>query len=306
MNMGMVVPVTAGVAAGGGLTLMVAQLLPKGPPELRSAVERLNSPLQESTALSVPGAETIQGRSSALPPGLLQWIGHSGLVRAMPEDLAILGRSNEVHVAKKVTAGLVGVLVVPTLVALLTVAKVRVPVELPVGATLLIGVICFFGPDMEARKKAAEARVVFHKVLHGYLVNVALERRANRGIVQALEEAASVGDSWVLARIRATLLAAQMSNQTPWQALEELGASLGVMHLVEAAQTLRSASEEGTAVFARLVAQADSLGDAVLSEERSLANARSERLVFPVSALTVVILAIMMYPLLARLSGQVP
>jgi len=78
------------------------------------------------------------------------------------------------------------------------------------------------------------------------------------------------------------------------------------MHLVEAAQTLRSASEEGTAVFTRLVAQADSLGDTVLSEERSLANARSERLVFPVSGLTVIILAIMMYPLLARLSGQAP
>jgi hypothetical protein len=237
---------------------------------------------------------------------MLQWISRSGLVRATPEDLAVLGRTHELHVAKKITAGLVGTLMVPTLVAILALAKIAVPIALPVGVTLLLGVVCFFGPDMEARKKAADARVVFDKILHGYLVNVALERRANRGIVQALEEAASVGDSWVLARIRATLLAAQMSNQTPWQALEELGASLGVMHLVEAAQTLRSASEEGTAVFARLVAQADSLGDAVLSEERALANARSERLVFPVSALTIVILAIMMYPLLARLSGQVP
>lgn len=304
--MSMIVPVTAGVAAGGGLTLMVAQLLPKGPPELKSAVQRLNSPLQESAVRRVAGADVIESRESALPRGLLDWVGRSGLVRATPEDLAILGRAHEVHVAKKITAGLAGALIVPTLTALLVVAGVAVPIALPVGATLLIGVLCFFGPDFEARKKAADARVVFHKILHGYLVNVALERRANRGIVQALEEAASVGDSWVLARIRSTLLAAQMSNQTPWQALEELGASLGVMHLVEAAQTMRSASEEGTAVFTRLVAQADSLGDAVLSEERALANARSERLVFPVSALAVVILAIMMYPLLARLSGQAP
>jgi hypothetical protein len=304
--MSMIVPVTAGVAAGGGLTLMVAQLIPKGPPELKSAVQRLNSPLQESAVRRVAGVDIVESRDSSLPRPLLEWVGRSGLVRATPEDLAILGRTHEIHVAKKITAGLAGALVVPTLVALLAVAGVAVPIALPVGATLLIGVLCFFGPDFEARKKATNARVVFHKILHGYLVNVALERRANRGIVQALEEAASVGDSWVLARIRATLLAAQMSNQTPWQALEELGASLGVMHLVEAAQTMRSASEEGTAVFTRLVAQADSLGDAVLSEERALANARSERLVFPVSALAIVILAIMMYPLLARLSGQAP
>jgi hypothetical protein len=219
------------------------------------------------------------------------------------EDLAILGRSQDVHVAKKISAGIAGLVIVPLLMAVAFAAGYGIPVAIPVGLTLLVGVIAFFGPDVEARKKASEARSVFDKVLHGYLVNIALERRANLGIVQSLEEAASVGDSWVLQRIRSALLAAQLSNQTPWQALEELGVELGVMHLVEAAQTMRSASEEGTAVFKRLIAQADSLGDAILAEERAVANVRSERLIIPVSALTIVILAILMYPLLVRIGS---
>jgi hypothetical protein len=59
-------------------------------------------------------------------------------------------------------------------------------------------------------------------------------------------------------------------------------------------------------VFTRLIAQANSLGDAILAEERAAANVKSERLIIPVSALTVVILAILMYPLLARLATKAP
>jgi hypothetical protein len=305
--MSLVMPVTAGIAAGGGLTLIVAQILPKPPPELRSAVSRLNSPLQEKVTTTTRARDTpMEQQRSLLPEQWISWFGNTGLVRATPQDLALLGRAQDVHVAKKITAGIAGLVMVPLLTTLMFAAGFGIPIAVPVGVTLNVGVISFFGPDIEARKKATDARAIFNKILHGYLVNVALERRANLGIVQALEEAASVGDSWVLQRIRSTLIAAQMSNQTPWQALEELGATLGVTHLVEAAQTMRSASEEGTAVFTRLIAQANSLGDAILAEERAAANVKSERLIIPVSALTVVILAILMYPLLARLATKAP
>ncbi|MBW8806500.1 MAG: hypothetical protein JF587_21995, partial [Catenulisporales bacterium] len=68
-----------------------------------------------------------------------------------------------------------------------------------------------------------------------------------------------------------------------------------------AAQTLRSASEEGTAVCQRLTAQAESLGDAVLTEERAVANARSERMVVPVTAMGIVIMSMMAYPAVTEL-----
>ena len=177
------------------------------------------------------------------------------------------------------------------------------PVAVPAGLSLIIGALCFFGPDIEARAKATKARAEFNKVLYSYLVNVALERRANLGIVQALSDAASVGDSWVLQRLRSSLLAAQISNIAPWRALEELGTSLGIVHLVEAAQTMRSASEEGTAVFQRLIAQAESLGDAVLAEERAIAVARSERMVVPVTLMGMVVMLMMAYPAFAQLSS---
>ncbi|NUR27979.1 MAG: hypothetical protein HOV83_19410 [Catenulispora sp.] len=300
--MSLVAPIVAGVAAGGGLTLVVAHLLPSPPPELRSAVERLNSPLREATPVgadrrTAPGAKG----QSILPASLLTWLQGSGLVLASPADLAILGRRPTAHTAQKVGMAALGLMLPMTLTVLLTAARIHVSLAVPVGFALLIGVLCFFGPDLEVRSQAARARTEFEKVLHAYLINVALERRANLGIVQAMSEAASIGDSWVLRRIRATLLASQMSNTTPWQALEELGTELGVMHLVEAAQTLRSASEEGTAVFQRLTAQADSLGDAVLTEERAVANARSERMVVPVTCMGLVIMIMMGYPAIVEI-----
>jgi hypothetical protein len=301
----LVAPIVAGAAAGGGLALVIAQLLPTPPPELRSAVARLNAPLKEATQLLNDPRETAAtGEGSALiPESLISWLSGSGLVRATPEDLAILGKTPEQHTTQKIGMGILGFLLAPFMAALGLVANIHLPLAVPAGLSVIFGTLCFFGPDLEVSGKAKKARNDFDKILHGYLVNVALERRANLGIVQALEEAASVGDSWVLHRIRNTLLAAQMSNVTPWQALEELGTVLGVMHLVEAAQTMRSASEEGTAVFQRLIAQADSLGDAVLAEERVIANARSERMIVPVAVMGILVLTVLTYPAVAQISG---
>lgn len=295
--MSLVVPIVAGIAGGTGLTLVVANLLPSPPPELRSAVQRLNSPLREVTPVAVDPREAVGSKGkSILPQGLLTWLQGSGLVIASPEDLAILGKTATAHSAEKISLGLLGAMLPMLFTVMLAAAKIYISLAIPAGFAVLIGVLCFFGPDLEVRSQATRARTEFEKVLHAYLVNVALERRANLGIVQAMSEAAAVGDSWVLHRIRSTLLASQLSNSVPWQALEELGTELGVMHLVEAAQTLRSASEEGTAVFQRLTAQAESLGDAVLTEERAVANARSERMVIPVTLMGIVIMSMMAYP----------
>lgn len=300
--MSLIPPIVAGMATGGGVTLVIGQLLPKPPPQLRSAVSRLNSPLQESTTLALTRQEfASEAKSTLIPEALSTWLDSSGLVRASPEDLAILGKTPEQHVAEKISMAVLGFLLPPLAVALFSVAQVHLPIAVPVALSLAFGILSFFGPDIEVRGKAAKQRTVFLKILHSYLVNVALERRANRGIVQALEEAATVGDSWVLQRIRTTLLSAQIANVTPWLALEELGTVLGVMHLVEAAQTMRSASEEGTAVFTRLIAQAESLGDAVLAEERAIANARSERMIIPVSAMGLVIMVMMIYPTFSQM-----
>ena len=300
--MSLVAPIVAGIAGGTGLTLVVANLLPSPPPELRSAVERLNAPLREATPSSAEQRETDAATArTILPQSVLTWLQGSGLVVAAPEDLAILGRNATAHSAQKITMGVLGMMLPAMFAVLMTAAKVHISLAIPAGFSLLFGVLCFFGPDLEVRSQAARARIEFEKVLHAYLINVALERRANLGIVQAMSEAAAIGDSWVLHRIRATLLASQMSNTTPWQALEGLGTDLGVMHLVEAAQTLRSASEEGTAVFQRLTAQAESLGDAVLTEERAVANARSERMVVPVTAMGIVIMSMMAYPAVMEL-----
>ena len=112
--MSMVAPIVAGGVAGAGLTLVVAQLLPSPPPELRSAVARLNSPLKEATPLFTEQQEINNGpNSSIIPESLIRWLDGSGLVRATSEDLALLGKTSEHHTAEKIGIGIVGLLFAP-------------------------------------------------------------------------------------------------------------------------------------------------------------------------------------------------
>ena len=60
--MSLVAPIVAGIAGGTGLTLVVANLLPSPPPELRSAVERCIA-----TACPRPSTSTLRNSTRIVP-----------------------------------------------------------------------------------------------------------------------------------------------------------------------------------------------------------------------------------------------
>ncbi len=298
--MNLAVAILAGLLTAVGITIVIGQVLPTPPPDLRSALERLNAPLLD--AASAGRLHKQPARYGLVPGGWVSALRSSDLINVPRTDLAILGRSVDEFVAAKVSAGLVGLVLLPVIdLALLLAAGAGLPFLIPIAGSLVLGLLCFLLPDVQVRRSGAAARMIFIKVLYKYLYQVALQRRGSVGVLQALQDAAALGDSWVIVRIRNVLKYANNANIAPWGGLEVLADQIGVPQLAEAAATLRAASTESIGAYDRLVAQADGLRDDIRTREHAVANSRSDLLVIPTTILAIVIVAIMVYPMLLRL-----
>lgn len=137
-----------------------------------------------------------------------------------------------------------------------------------------------------------------------YLTLVALERRAGAGPHQALMEAAEVADSWVWRRIRNALDHAMLQRRPTWEGLRDLSRDVGVPELADCADIIAT-SAEGTAVADNLLARAKSLRVETLNAQRRAANEVSERLVVPVAVLGLCFVALLLFPVVMRLTTTV-
>ena len=130
-------------------------------------------------------------------------------------------------------------------------------------------------PDLDLRRRAAAARDELRHAVCVYLELVALERAGDAGTVEALERAATVGDSPAFVRIRDALTRAELAGQPPWTGLAELADAVGVPELGDLADIMRLSGEDGAAVYATLRARAASLRTQLLAANAAAANAAS-------------------------------
>jgi pilus assembly protein TadC len=284
--------------AGLGLALLVLWLAP-AQPELSSAIERLDP--QRGAAMD---QVADPGDGSAITR-LGIWVQRhvpAHWLRVPASDLNVLGVSTATFLGKKATLLLIG-LGFPTLAsAVATTGGMTLPFSVPVFGGLMLGALFFFAPDLEARRNAAAARVEFTRELTSYIDLVALERSAGGGTSQALDVAAQVGDSWVFGRLREELAQARWSGTPSWEALSRLSDELGVPTLHDLGDIMRLSGEEGVAVYDALRARAAASRSALLAADHTQANRISETLAFPISALAVVFLAILVTPALLRIA----
>jgi Flp pilus assembly protein TadB len=165
----------------------------------------------------------------------------------------------------------------------------------------VLAVGLFLIPDLEVRRKAASARQEFARATSAYLDLTALERAAGAGATQALEQAATVGDSWVFIRLREQLIRARLSGTPPWDGLHQLAVELGLPELSDLADIMRLSGEQGAAVAETLRARSRSLRAALLTAEQTRANEQSERMVMPVAFLGLIFLIILGAPAIVRI-----
>lgn len=289
--------IAAGTLVGLGLVMVVWQLVP-AQPDLGSALARLAPERQRTDAVVVEGGG-LQDRAGLWVHRHLPALAASRLPR---KELAVLRIPVNRYLGEKALLALVGLLFPSLLTVVMGVLGIGLPFVLPMLGGLVLGVLLSFLPDLTVRASAKAAREEFTRALGAYIDLVALERVSSSGSTQALEAAASIGDSWVFRRLREELARARWSGTAPWDGLAELADELGLPELSDLGDIMRLSGEQGGAVYATLRARAASLRTALLTDEQGKANAANERMTMPVAALGLIFLVLLAMPAVLRVA----
>jgi pilus assembly protein TadC len=301
---GLTMAVLAGATTGLGLTVIVRELLP-AQVQLAAALDCLAparvAPTQpvaqepSGEAASTSALETRVGRA------VQRYLPGAPLMRIPTLELALLRMPMARYLGQKVLLGLIGLLFPALFTVVVLAAGSSLPVAVPTVGGLALGALMFLLPDLEVARKAAAAREEFARATSAYIDLTALERAAGAGAMQALEQAATVGDSWVFVRLREQLIRARLSGTPPWDGLHELATELALPELSDLADIMRLSGEEGAAVADTLRARSRGLRTALLTKEQTRANEDSERMVIPVALLGLIFLVILGAPAIVRI-----
>jgi len=291
-----------GALLGGGVALVVYQLVPYQP-DLADVARRLTPPPRRPStadAATAPVAPDVQERLGIwaerhLPTRLL------GVVPAA--DLAVLRITRARYYGTKVSYAGLGLALPSLLTAFFTLLGIRLPIVVPAAATLALSAILFMAPAKDITASARKARADTARALTAFIELCALERGSGSGAAAALATAAGVGDTWIFTRIGQDLARARYNGQPPWDALTQLAADLNLPDLADIADIMRLAGDENTQVYQALRARSASLRSALLSAELAEASQVEERMYLPASLLGLVFLALLMTPPLLRLFG---
>ncbi len=292
--------IASGALVGLGVALLIWRLVP-AEPDLRDALDRLspNHSRRTPTTASTAAADTTERLGlwgiKTLPAGM--W------ARTPTRELAILRKPLSRFYGEKICFALLGLVIPPLLTVLFNTFDAGLPLFIPVFASIALAAVMFLLPDYNARDDARRARAEFSRALGAYIDLVALERHNGAGPRQAMEAAATIGDSWVFTRLSEELARTRWSGLTPWEALRSLADELGLPELDDLADIMRLSGEEGAQVYASLRARSAAMRTAMLNTEKARANEVAERMTIPMSLLGVIFLAILVTPALLRVIG---
>ncbi|MGC7093960.1 type II secretion system F family protein [Amycolatopsis lurida] len=303
MNPGATAALLGGLA-GLSLTCVILALVRPAPLNVAAAVAELDDRAsRRMDGITAPGrwSTRIQRLAGYSARSSNRWWGIPAA------DLDVLDQTAQRYIARRLIAAAGGFTAALAVAGLAWLGGITPPGVVIVLAALGAAVLGSMAPVLAVREQAASARVKFRRATAAYLDLVAQERATGRAPSQALAEAASVGDSWVFARISRTLGRAMRAGHTPWDALSRLGKRMGVVELADLADILATAAD-GAAIYATLVAKGGALRAASLAADKADANARSQRLALPVALLLAAFLLLVMYPAMIRLlaGGGVP
>lgn len=259
-----------GAGTGLGIWLVILGLVPPRP-LLAEGLRRLR--LQPAPPPIAPPPETAPGPLVRLGSPLARLLaprtqGSMGFALGFVsrEDLAMLGRTGERHLAEKVGVALCGLLLPAALAGILYAEGITLSPLLPLWVALVLGVLGFLLPDLVARSEAREARRGLREVLAAFVQVVALSLTADNGLETALAHGAAVGTGWGFDHLRGALREARFGAETPWSALGRLGTELGVQELEELGARVSLAGEDGARVAESLTTFAETLRTRRLAE----------------------------------------
>lgn len=288
----MTAAVMAGSLVGVGLWLAWTGWRPAAPP-LSIVLARLGQPTPEAEPATTTSLDARLGTRLRR----IQLVEQS--LDAMRTDLRVMRRSPDEQAAALVTYALLGLLWGPVVAAGAWVVGVRYPLAIPGWLAIVGAAVGLAVPFRAIRREATERRRAFSHALSSYCDVVGMALASGRGVEQALETAASAGDGWPFQELRGALTAGYVRGDTPWQALERLGADLGVADLAELASAISLAGEEGAAVRDTVTSKAEAIRRRLTAETEGTAASVTERMGVPAAMLLIGFLAFIGFPAIA-------
>ncbi|TVT52022.1 secretion system protein [Amycolatopsis rhizosphaerae] len=276
----MVFVLLMGAGAGVGLWALAVWLFPPRP-ALGTVLARITTASPPPiVATEEVGWAAKLGRPFVAPSQAL------GLPGArVRRDLGVIGRATTLHLGQKALLALGGLLAPVLLQLLLALTGLWLGVDFPIIAGLVLAVAGFLLPDLQVRSAAAKRRTAFHHALSAYLDLAWTTLAGGAGIDSALNNSAAIGRGWSFEQIRRALGTARLTRTSPWTTLRRLGEELDITELVELAASISLAGTEGAKVRASLAAKAAALRTHQLTSAEAEAQAATERMSLPVTAL---------------------
>ncbi|MEU3296682.1 type II secretion system F family protein [Streptomyces longwoodensis] len=294
------VAIVGGAVAGLGVIIAARGVLP-GRPDLGDVLTRMDANRLENLDRNRDSQPvTLMEKAGAM---LLRTAGE-GTLRLPRQQLELVGRSPAAHLGRKLALALYGLLLPVLCVSLANLAGYPFPFAIPAITGIGLAAVFWLLPDLQLKQQAVEAREDFRYAVKAYLRLVQLERAADAAPTQALKRAAEVGEGWVFAKIRDTLIRADLEGISPWEALKRLSGEIDVPELGAPADIIAIAGEEGAAVGDTLGAQAKSLSGALVTSAKAKANMASEKMVMPVAMLVLIMTVYIGYPALSRIMAS--
>ncbi len=293
----------AGALAGLGVLLLTVALRPRRR-DLATTLQMLDAARETADpgfALR-QGAKPPTGFSARLGRQLVQLAAERGwrLIRVR-EDLAMVDKSIEAHLATKVVLAGVGFVLIPAASTILLVAGLHVPAAIPLVAAFALAAFFFFLPDLTLKSDAGAMRKDFRHAVGSFLDLVSMNLSGGRGVPEALTSAAQIGSGAAIDRIRETLSFARLQGMTPWAALGQLGNKIGMVELIDLSAALILVADDGAKVRESLSARAASMRSRELSEAEGDAGERSETMLVAQLLLCTAFLLFLAYPAAVRI-----
>ncbi|WP_285748934.1 type II secretion system F family protein [Lentzea sp. NBRC 105346] len=288
-----------GIGLGIGLWMLAVYVFPPRP-SLRALVNQLQADPPSAPILTANSAGWALSVGKPFV-GTLSSVGVPS--KPLRDDLAVIGKGVDHHLAEKAVLALTGMLLPPLVQLVLVVADAGLGWEILLAASVLFGVSGFFCPDINVHREAERRRSTFRHALSAYLNLIRVLLAGGAGVDGALKYAGNVGKGWAFDQLRHALVTSRLTRSTPWSALRQLGVELGVQPLTELAASVSLAGTEGARVRASLAAKATALRTRELTLAESAAQAATERMSVPVVVLCAGFLIFIGFPAVANVLG---
>jgi hypothetical protein len=288
-----VLALLTGLLAGAAVIAAVAAFRPVSP-DLGDTLYRLHHPSQ---------TEQLQdGRpGDRLGRWLMVRSGVFGGFAVPYADLDLLGMTPARFFTAKAIFGTAG-LVLPVSIGLFFNAiGLGVPLVIPAGISLLLGLLGWVFPALAVRRDATVAREKFARSITAYIDLVVLERLGGAGVASAISDPAGIAKSPLFIRIRQSIDRHRLERKAPWIALRTLANDIDLPQLRQLADTMELSGTKSAPVAETLKARARDIRNAFLNQDVERAGAASSRQTATTALLLIWLLAFLGFPVLFRL-----